>query len=50
MIKDKCLKWLRCLFKKTKITKVISWHGIPILDFKLKVKLFLLIYNDIMKL
>jgi hypothetical protein len=28
MTKDDCLKWLRWLFEMTKMTKVISWHGI----------------------
>jgi hypothetical protein len=33
-----------------KMIKAISWYGIINLIFKLKIELFLWIYNDIMKL
>jgi hypothetical protein len=37
MIKDKYLKWLRCLFEMTKMIKAINWCGITNLIFKEKI-------------
>jgi hypothetical protein len=39
-----------CSYEMTKMIKAISWYGIINFIFKLKIKLFLWIYNDIMKL
>jgi hypothetical protein len=48
MTKDTYLQWLKWLFKKTKMFKVITWQGIINLIFRLKIKLLLWINNDIM--
>jgi len=45
--KDDCMKWLKWLFE---MIKVINWNDIINFIFKLKIKLFIWIYNDIMKL
>ncbi len=42
--------WLTWLFEMTKMTKAISWCGITNFIFKLKIKLFIWIYNGIMEL